>query len=114
MVGNLPRLIAIKNQVLAHFHDNSPDIFIGVDAPDFNLRIETVLKRRGVKTVHYVSPTVWAWREGRINKIAKATNLVLGLFPFEAEIYQRYRVPYQFVGHHAGRFDTYRRQSKAS
>jgi lipid-A-disaccharide synthase len=99
VVGNLPRLIAIKNQVLAHFHDNRPDIFIGVDAPDFNLRIETVLKRRGVKTVHYVSPTVWAWREGRINKIAKATNLVLGLFPFEAEIYQRYRVPYQFVGH---------------
>ena len=99
VLSKLPRLVAIKNQVLKHFEDNPPDIFIGVDAPDFNLRIETVLKSRGIKTVHYVSPTVWAWRENRIHKIAKATNLVLGLFPFEADIYEQYGVPYQFVGH---------------
>ena len=99
VLGRLSRLIAIKKQVLEHFQQNTPDIFIGVDAPDFNLRIETALKLRGIKTVHYVSPTVWAWRENRIHKIAKATNLVLGLFPFEAKIYKHYKVPYQFVGH---------------
>ena len=99
VLKHLPRLLHIRKTVVQHFLKNPPDVFIGVDAPDFNLGIETKLKKAGVKTIHYVSPTVWAWRESRIHKIAKATNLVLGIFPFEANIYEKYNVPYQYVGH---------------
>jgi lipid-A-disaccharide synthase len=99
VLKHLPRLLHIRKTVVQHFLDNPPDIFIGVDAPDFNLTVETKLKKAGVTTVHYVSPTVWAWRESRIHKIAKATNLVLGIFPFEADIYHKHKVPYQYVGH---------------
>jgi lipid-A-disaccharide synthase len=99
VLKHLPRLLHIRKTVVQHFLNNPPDIFIGVDAPDFNLAVETKLKQAGVKTVHYVGPTVWAWRESRIHKIGKATNLVLGIFPFEAGIYEKYNVPYQYVGH---------------
>lgn len=99
VLKHLPRLLHIRKSVINHFLNNPPDIFIGVDAPDFNLAVETKLKKAGIKTVHYVSPTVWAWRESRIHKIAKASDLVLGIFPFEADIYAKYNVPYQYVGH---------------
>jgi lipid-A-disaccharide synthase len=99
VIKHLPRLLHIRKTVLKHFLDNPPDVFIGVDAPDFNLRVEKVLKKAGIPTVHYVSPTVWAWREKRIHTIAKATNLVLGVFPFEQLIYDKYQLPYKFVGH---------------
>ena len=99
VVAHLPAILKVKNALVAHFRKNPPDIFIGVDAPDFNLRVEAELKRLGIKTVHYVSPTIWAWREKRIHKIARATNCVLGLFPFEADVYQKYDVPYRYVGH---------------
>ena len=99
VLKHLPRLLHIRKTVVQHFLNNPPDIFIGVGAPDFNLAVETKLKKASIKTVHYVSPTIWAWRESRIHKIAKATNLVLGIFPFEASIYKKYKVPYQYVGH---------------
>lgn len=99
VLSSIRPILKVKNELIAHFIKHPPDVYIGVDAPDFNLRVETALKQHGIKTVHYVSPTVWAWREKRIFKIARATNRVLGIFPFEQDVYDKYQVPYSFVGH---------------
>lgn len=95
----LPRLLRIRRGLAEHFIENPPDLFIGIDAPDFNLVLEERLKAHGVPTVHYVSPTVWAWRGYRIRRIRRAVDHMLALFPFEAKIYRRSGVPVTVVGH---------------
>lgn len=95
----LPELLNIRRSLLHYFLRSRVDIFIGIDSPDFNLTLEKNLKKAGIKTVHYVSPSVWAWRQGRVKKIAMAVDLVLTLFPFEAQFYHQHEVPVRFVGH---------------
>ncbi|HSC67904.1 MAG TPA: lipid-A-disaccharide synthase [Cellvibrio sp.] len=96
----LPELLRIRKFLREHFIANPPAVFIGVDSPDFTLSLEASLKKEGVKTVHYVSPSVWAWRQKRIIQIARAVDLMLTLLPFEAKFYHEHNVPVEFVGHH--------------
>ncbi len=99
VLSHFPRLYKIRRELRTRLLVDKPDIFIGIDAPDFNLGLETVLKRNGIRTVHYVSPTIWAWREKRVRKIARAVDLVLCLFPFEPDFYQGHGVSAVYVGH---------------
>jgi lipid-A-disaccharide synthase len=95
----IPRLLRLRAQLLARFIAEKPDCVIGIDAPDFNLGLEKRLKWRGIRTVHVVSPTVWAWRQGRVKTIAKSVDLMLCLFPFEPKFYAGHGVPAEYIGH---------------
>lgn len=95
----LPKILRIRKDLTQRIKDFQPDVMIGIDAPDFNLSIEKKLKASGIKTAHYVSPSIWAWKSWRIHKIKKATDLVLCTLPFELEIYQKHHHPAAFVGH---------------
>jgi len=99
VLKKLPQLLRIRKQIAAHFIKNPPDVFIGVDAPDFNLTLERKLKGHGILTVHYVSPSAWAWRSYRVKKIARSFDMMLSLLPFEASFYQKHGVDAKFIGH---------------
>ena len=92
-------IIGIRRDLKKYFLRERPAVFIGIDAPDFNLDLESALKAAGIPTVHYVSPSIWAWRGGRIRKIGKAVSRMLTVFPFEAEIYEKAGIPVSYVGH---------------
>jgi len=92
-------IAGVRRDLLKRLKRERPDVFIGVDAPDFNLWLERKLKRAGIRTVHYVSPSVWAWRGGRIDKIARAVDRLLALFPFEPPLYAKAGVDVSYVGH---------------
>ena len=99
VINKLPSLLRLRNSIVKYFSENKPDVFIGVDSPDFNFKIEQQLKQRGVKTVHFISPSVWAWRSNRIKKIKASTDLMLCLFPFEVDFYEKHGQKALFVGH---------------
>lgn len=95
----LPELWSIRRQLLRHFLSTRPALVLGIDAPDFNLGLALKVRQAGIATAHYVSPSVWAWRQGRIKKIKRAVDLMLTLLPFEAQFYRQHNVPVVFVGH---------------
>ena len=99
VLHRLRELLKIRKTVANHFISNPPDVFIGVDAPDFNLALERKLKQHNIPVVHYVSPSVWAWRQYRVKKIAKSIDLMLTLLPFEYAFYVKHKIPAKFVGH---------------
>lgn len=99
LAQSLWKILRIRKAVFDRFVERPPDVFVGVDVPDFNLTLEHKLRRAGIPAVHYVSPTVWAWREYRLKKIRRSVDLMITLFPFEAEYYRERNVPVSFVGH---------------
>jgi lipid-A-disaccharide synthase len=99
VLSHLPRLLRLRRSLVTRFTEARPDVFVGIDVPDFNLGIEKRLKANGLRTVQYVSPQVWAWRQGRVRTIGQSCDLVLCLLPFETDFYSKHGVRAEFVGH---------------
>lgn len=99
VVKHLPELLRVRRTLKADALAWQPDVMLGIDAPDFNLGLERALRSTGITTAHYVSPSVWAWRQGRVKGIARSVDAMLTLLPFEADFYREHRVPVAFVGH---------------
>lgn len=99
VIRHLWGLLKLRKQLLKQIVQAQPDVFIGIDAPDFNFWLEKKLKARGIPTIHYVSPSIWAWRKSRIHKIKRAVSHMLALFPFEPALYQQVGVPVTYIGH---------------
>ncbi len=99
VLKKLPRILRIRRSILRYCQQEQVDLFIGIDSPDFNFYVERKLKNKGVRTVHFVSPSIWAWRIERIHKIAQSTDIMLCLFPFEPELYHQVGMDAHFVGH---------------
>jgi lipid-A-disaccharide synthase len=99
VLTHLPRLLKLRKSLLRRIEAARPDVFVGIDVPDFNLGLAKRLKRVGIRTVQYVSPQVWAWRQGRVRSIGQACDLILCLLPFETEFYEKHGVHAEFVGH---------------
>ncbi len=99
VLPRLPKLLKTRKALIQRWQANPPDLMIGIDAPDFNLKIEKILYQAGITTAHYVSPSIWAWKEGRVKKMQGAMDLMLTLFPFEVDFYKKHNVPAEFVGH---------------
>lgn len=98
-LAEIPRLLKLRRSLLRRWRDAPPDVFVGIDAPDFNFGLEKALRKSGIRTVHYVSPSIWAWRAGRIKTIKKATDRVLCILPFEKKLYDEHGIDAVFVGH---------------
>ncbi len=99
VLPRLRELLKMRKDLVTRWQENPPDLFVGIDAPDFNLKLEALLHQHNIPTVHYVSPSVWAWRENRVKKIKGNIDLMLTLFPFEVDFYKRHQIPATFVGH---------------
>jgi len=99
VLRHLPRILRIRRGLREHFLRTRPEVVVGIDAPDFNLALEQALRADGIRTVHYVSPTVWAWRHRRVIQLRRSVDLLLGIFPFEKDVLNRAGVPFRYVGH---------------
>jgi len=98
-LAHLPRLLRLRYSLLKRWRNSPPDVFVGIDAPDFNLGLEKKLRAAGIKTIHYVSPSIWAWRAGRIKTVKAAADKVLCILPFETALYEEQQIDAVFVGH---------------
>ncbi len=99
VLARLLELLSLRKTLIQRWSNNPPHLFIGIDAPDFNLKLEASLHKKGIKTLHYVSPSIWAWRENRVKKIRGNIDQMLTLFPFEVDFYKKHQIPATFVGH---------------